>query len=163
MSGLPQEKYIPVYYLLYGKPSLRQIPELWLALSRSGFCSTDRFHGNGPTHVFLFWSEGGKFKICNQNSKKQKNCEYCHSPQWNYQKKLKRLNFFHNISKMDEEDKHSPSEVYYPEDLETFEVETETGITVCHITKNLLTELARAVLGNIGPRAWQCRPSFALG
>ena len=42
------------------------------------------------TRVFLFWSEAGKFKICNQNSKK-KNCEYCHSSQWNYQKKLKRL------------------------------------------------------------------------
>ena len=30
---------------------------------------------------------------------------------------------------MDEEDEHSPSEVYYPEDLETFNAETETGIT----------------------------------
>ena len=29
---------------------------------------TDRFHGNGPIGVFLFWSEAGKFKICNQNS-----------------------------------------------------------------------------------------------
>ena len=43
-----------------------------------------------PTRVFLFWSEAGKFKICNQNSEK-KNCEYCHSSQWNYQKKLKRF------------------------------------------------------------------------
>ena len=50
---------------------------------------------------------------------------------------------------MDEEDEHSPSEFYYPEDLETFDVETETGITECHIINNLLTELARAVLGNI--------------
>ena len=25
-------------------------------------------------------------------------------------------------------DEHSPSEFYYPEDLETFDVETETGI-----------------------------------
>ena len=47
------------------------IPVLWLVLSRSGFCSTDRFHGNGPTRVFLFWSEAGKFKICNQNSEKK--------------------------------------------------------------------------------------------
>ena len=39
---------------------------------------------------FLFWSKAGKFIICNQNSEK-KNCEYCHSSQWNYQKKLKRL------------------------------------------------------------------------
>ena len=30
---------------------------------------------------------------------------------------------------MDEEDEHSQSEFYYPEDLETFDVETETGIT----------------------------------
>ena len=54
---------------------------------------------------------------------------------------------------MDEEDEHSPSEFYYPEDLETFDVETETGITECHIINNLLTELARAVLENIGPSA----------
>ena len=24
-----------------------------------------------PTRVFLFWSEAGKFKICNQNSEKK--------------------------------------------------------------------------------------------
>ena len=30
---------------------------------------------------------------------------------------------------MDEENEHSSSEFYYPEDLETFDVETETGIT----------------------------------
>ena len=48
----------------------RQIPVLWLVLSRSGFCSTDRFHGNSPIRVFLLWSEAGKFKICNQNRKK---------------------------------------------------------------------------------------------
>ena len=30
---------------------------------------------------------------------------------------------------MDEEDEHSPSEYYYPEDLETFDTETETGFT----------------------------------
>jgi len=60
---------------------------------------------------------------------------------------------------MNEEDEHSPSTVYYPEDLETFDVETETGITECHIINNLLTELARAVKGNIGPRSWQYEPS----
>ena len=31
------------------------------------------------------------------------------------------------ISKMFEEDEHSPSEFYYTEDLETFDVETETA------------------------------------
>ena len=30
---------------------------------------------------------------------------------------------------MDEADEYSPSEFYYLEDLETFDVETETGIT----------------------------------
>ena len=33
--------------------------------------------------------------------------------------------------------------------------------TECHIINNLLTELARAVLGNIGPRSWQYGPSEA--
>ena len=30
---------------------------------------------------------------------------------------------------MDKGDEHSPCQFYYPEDLETFDVETETGIT----------------------------------
>ena len=37
---------------------------------------------------------------------------------------------FTEISKADEEDEHSPSAFYYPQDLETFDAETETGITV---------------------------------
>ena len=41
----------------------------------------------------------------------------------------KKIEFFSEISKMDEEDEHSPSEFYYPEDVETFDGETETGIT----------------------------------
>ena len=44
---------------------------------------------------------------------------------------------------------------------ETFDVETGTGITGCHIVNNLLTELARAVLGNIGPRSWHYGHLFA--
>lgn len=48
---------------------------------------------------------------------------------------------------MDEEDKHTPSEVCYPEDLETLNAETEfTSEIECHTTK-----LARVVLWNIGP------------
>jgi len=38
---------------------------------------------------------------------------------------------------MDEEYEHSPSEFYYPEDLETFDVETEIGTTECLIINNL--------------------------
>ena len=60
---------------------------------------------------------------------------------------------------MDEEDEHSPSVFYYPEDLETFDEETETGITECHIINYLLAQLARAVPGNIGPRSFSYGPS----
>ena len=68
---------------------------LWLVLSRSGFYNTDRFHGNGPIRVFLFWSKAGKFNICNQNNEKK--VGNCHSSHWNYQQKLKRLKFFRNF------------------------------------------------------------------
>ena len=42
---------------------------------------------------------------------------------------------------MDEEDEHSPSVFYYPEDLEIFDAETERGITECQnfIINYLLT------------------------
>ena len=42
--------------------------------------------------------------------------------------KAKKIDFSGNL-KDHEDDKHSPSEFYYPEDLETFDAETETGIT----------------------------------
>ena len=35
------------------------------------------------------------------------------------------------------------------------------GEQECHIINTLVTELARAVLGNIGPRSWQYVPRFA--
>ena len=47
---------------------------------------------------------------------------------------------------MDEEEEHSPSVFYYPEDLETFDAETETGIKECHIINNLLTELTNSTV-----------------
>ena len=60
---------------------------------------------------------------------------------------------------MDEEDKHSLIEFYYPEDLETLDAQTETGSVFYYLQKpsaiiinNLLTELARALLGNTSPR-----------
>ena len=46
---------------------------------------------------------------------------------------------YHLYIKMDEEDEHFPSVFYYPKDLETFDAETETGITKCHIINYLLT------------------------
>ena len=36
---------------------------------------------------------------------------------------------------MDEEDEHSPSEFYYPEDLETLDAETETGGAIFYSQK----------------------------
>ena len=72
--------------------SIWQICVLWLALSWLGFCSTDRFHGNGPIHVLLFWSKSDKFKFATKTVKKK--WEHCHSSHWNYQKKVKRLKFF---------------------------------------------------------------------
>ena len=35
------------------------------------FLSQDFAVRNSPIRVFLFWSEAGKFKICNQNSEKK--------------------------------------------------------------------------------------------
>jgi len=61
---------------------------------------------------------------------------------------------------VDEEDEHSPSEFYYPEDLEIFYGETETGFTECHVINNLLSELARAILGNISLYCQDLSPLF---
>lgn len=51
---------------------------------------------------------------------------------------------------MDEEDKHAPSEVCYPEDLETLNAETEFTFRN-RVPYNQATKLARVVLWNIGP------------
>ena len=49
----------------------------------------------GRSHVFLFWSKAGKFKIDkNLQPKQRKKREYCHSSQRNYQKKLKKRKFY---------------------------------------------------------------------
>ena len=138
-------------FLLYGKPSLAQIHVLWLVLSRSGFCSTDFIHGNGPTRVFLFWSEAGKFKISYQISEKKKTVNMVKLPE-----KAKKIEIFPKSQRwMKKLRRTFFKRVLLSKDLETFDAETETGITECHITYNLLTELARTVLGNIGPRWWQ--------
>ena len=47
----------------------------------------------------------------------------------NYQKKLKRLKFYWNFKEGWRRRPFSEQVQYYPEDLETFDVETETGIT----------------------------------
>ena len=70
---------------------------LWLVLSRSGFCSTDRFYRNGPICVFVFWSKAGKFNICNQDSKKKVWKLSFFTLKLSAQQKLKRLTFFWNF------------------------------------------------------------------
>ena len=156
--------YIYIYiYLLYDKPSLRQIPVLWLALSWSGFCSTDRFHGNGPTRVFLFWSEDGKFKICNQNSEKKIVNQYSKILSFSTVKLLeeaKKIELFPKFQRWMKKTNFSKQGL----------LSWRSGNFWCRnwnrhhsVPYNKeLTELARAVLGNTGQRSWQCRPSFAL-
>jgi len=41
----------------------------WFFLGQDFAVRTIPRHGNGPTRVFFFWSEAGKFKICNQAKK----------------------------------------------------------------------------------------------
>lgn len=52
---------------------------------------------------------------------------------------------------MDEDDEHCPSEFYHPEDLETFDDETETGITECHINKQLTYQACSGCTGEYWP------------
>jgi len=103
----------------------------------------------------LFGAKPANAKFATKTAK-EKTCEYCHSLSKTIQKKLKRLKFFSEISRIDEGNEHSPSEFYYREDLETFDVETKTGITECHVIDNLPRSVlppyfARSVLP--GPRA----------
>ena len=88
-----------------------------------------------------------KFKICNQNSEKTVKLP----------EEAKKIEIFPTFQRWMKKTNILQASFII---LETFDVETETGITECHII-NLLTELARAVLGNIGPRSWQQRPSEA--
>ena len=62
-------------YLLYGKASLKQIHALWLVLSWSGFCSTDR----SPSCVFLFWRKADNSKFATKTVKKNVNIVILHS------------------------------------------------------------------------------------
>ena len=116
--------------LLYGKPSSRQIPVLWLVLSRSGFCSTDRFHA--------VLQQSQQIQNLQQRQRKKK--------VWNYQQKLKRLKFFQNFK-----DgwcfKCKPPEVHFT-----------IRNRVPYVINYLLTELAWAVPGNIGPRSFSYGP-----
>ena len=49
-------------HLLYGKTRLRQIHAFWLVVSRSGFCSTDRFQRSKQAVHFCFWALSWQFQ-----------------------------------------------------------------------------------------------------
>ena len=122
---------------------------LWLVLSRSALCSTC---------IFLLERS---WQIQNlQPKQRKKKCEYCHSWQWNYHKKLRRLNFFRHFKDGWRRQTFSKWVL----------LSWRSGNCWCRnwnrhhrvpYNKHLLTELARAVLGNISPRSWQYRPSEA--
>ena len=96
---------------------------------------------------FCFGAKPANSKFATKTAKK--NCEYCHSSQWNYQKKLKRLKFFRNFK-----DGWRRRTFWSASHWKCILLsETE-----CHIINNLLTELARAVPGNIGPRSFSYGP-----
>ena len=86
MWKLRKERWPDVLYYYMAKPFLGK-----------SLCSDWFFLRQDFAVQILFWSEAGKFKICNQNSEEKKATEYCHSSQWIYQKKLKRLKFFRNF------------------------------------------------------------------
>ena len=90
---------------------------------------------------FCFGAKPANSQFATKTAKK-KICEYCHSSERNYQKKLKRLKFF-TFQRWLKKTIVLPRVLLYTEDLETFDVETETGITEYHIINNLLTELGR--------------------
>ena len=57
---------------------------------------------------------------------------------------------------MDEEE-HSPSEFYNPEDVETFDVETEKGITECYnYNKQLSNRACSGRTGEYWPLVGSC-------
>ena len=70
MAVFNSNNYNPVLYYMANPVLGKSLGSDWFFLHQ-GFCSKDRFHGNGAIHVFWFWSEAGKFKICIQNSEKK--------------------------------------------------------------------------------------------
>ena len=88
-------------YLSYGKASLRQIPVLWLVLSRSGFCSADRFQP-------MYFCFGTKAANLNLQAKQRKKLWTLSFFRAKLPEKAKKIEILSEISKMNEEDEHSP-------------------------------------------------------
>ena len=114
---------------------------LWLVLSRSGFCSTtDRFPWKRSNPCMFVLERSRQIQNLLPKQRKKKG-EYCHSPHWNYQKKPKRLKFFRHFK--DGWRRRTFLSASHCKCILLSETE-------CHIINNLLTALARVVLGNIG-------------
>ena len=108
-SELIRARGIIVNNLLYGKTSLRQIRALWLVLSRSGFCSTDRFMETVQAVYFCFGAKPANSKFATKTAKKLWILLFFIAKPT--RKSWKDCRIFTEISKMDEEDEHSPREV----------------------------------------------------
>ena len=90
--------------IIIWKIVLRWIRGFWLVLSWSGFCHTDRFHGNG--HMLCI------FLVRQIQTTKRKR-----SNTLIFAKKLPKRLIFYRAYNKNEEHKYSRSEFYYPEDL----------------------------------------------
>ena len=108
---------------LEGTASLRQIRVLWLVLSRSG---SNRFDESG---VFLFWKKSRQTKNLQpkQQNKKLWKLSFFTAKVSEKAKKIEILPKFQRW--MEKTNILQASFIIYPEDLETFDAETETGIT----------------------------------
>ena len=77
------------------KPVLRKsLCSDWFFLGQDFAVRTVSMETVQPVY-FCFGAKPANSKFATKTAKK--NCEYCHSSQWNYQKKLKRLKFFRNF------------------------------------------------------------------
>ena len=94
---------------------------------------------------FCFGAKQANSKFATKTAEKK--CEYCHPSHWNYQKQLKRLKFLPNFKNVWR--RRTFLSASHPKCILLSETE-------CHIISNLQTKLARAVLGNIGPRYSPC-------
>ena len=86
-------KYIYIYYM--ANPVLgKSLCSDWFFLGQDFAVRTVSTETVQPVY-FCFGAKPANSKFATKTAKK--NCEYCHSSQGNYQKKLKRLKFFRNF------------------------------------------------------------------
>jgi len=91
--------YIHIYYMT--NPALgKSLCSDWFFLGQDFAVRAITIKRSNPVY-FSFGAKPANSKFATKTAKKktnkQTNCEYCHSPQWNYQKKLERLKFFQHF------------------------------------------------------------------